>query len=87
MAQPPLSSAPGRFTAPRQNKTLIASSITASRDDLLFLIVTLAGLVLTAGLLVMAPVAGLILVSLQCLASLLLVLRAVLVCRLKRGMK
>jgi hypothetical protein len=51
------------------------------------LIVTLAGLVLTAGLLVVAPVAGLILVSLQCLASLLLVLRAVLVCRLKRGMK
>ncbi|MEQ5775714.1 hypothetical protein J4E05_09300 [Thalassospira sp. NFXS8] len=82
-----MSSAPGRFTAPRQNKTLIASSITASRDDLLFLIVTLAGLVLTAGLLVVAPVAGLILVSLQCFTSLLLVLRAVLVCRLKRGMK
>ncbi|WP_417844408.1 hypothetical protein [Thalassospira sp.] len=87
MAQPPLSSAPGRFTAPRQNKTLIASSITASRAELVFLLVTLAGLALTASLLVFVPVAGFILLGLQVFASLLLGLRCLFICRLKQGMK
>lgn len=83
MAQPPLIFAPGRFTAPKQ----ITSQITAFRPDLLFLIITLACLALSVGLLVFAPAAGLVLVGLQVFASLLLVLRAVLVCRSLRGMR
>ncbi len=57
------------------------------RAELVFLLVTLAGLALTAGLLVFVPVAGFILLGLQVLTSLLVGLRCLFICRLKRGMK
>jgi hypothetical protein len=85
MAQPPLRTA--AFYHRAEDQILSPIEITADKVDLLFLLVMLACLAFTAGLLVFAPVAGLLLLGVQVFASLLMVLRAVLVCRLKRGMK
>ncbi|OSQ35504.1 hypothetical protein [Thalassospira mesophila] len=83
MAQPPLRTAAFYHRAEEPIRSPI--EITADKTDLLFLLVMLACLAFTAGLLVVAPVAGILLLGLQCLASLLMVVRAVLVCRFDRG--
>lgn len=83
MAQPPLS--PPAFYHKAEPQAPI--NITVPRADLVFFLVTLAGLALTASLLVFVPVAGFILLGLQLLTTLLVGLRCLLICRFKRGMK
>ncbi|WP_157832010.1 hypothetical protein [Thalassospira marina] len=83
MAQPPLGMP--AFCHKAEPQTPINMAV--PRADLVFLLVTLTGLALTASLLLFAPVAGFLLLGLQVLASLLVGLRCLFVCRFKRGMK